>query len=249
MSTVQTIVGKFVWHENYSGDPESTRAFYNQLLGWETEVWKPGEADYAMIKVGEQTHGGFATAKGGRPSYWLGSVVVEDVDDTVQKAEAAGGGIAEAPADIPEIGRFAIISDPQGAVLSVYAPAGEAPNPEGTFVWDELHTSDPDAAVDFYGEVFGWTAQTMEMGEGGTYTLFKRAGDVDVAGATRAPEGAPSAWVPYLATEEVDGTAARAKELGATVIQEPTDIPGMGRFAIVQDPGGAILGLWKGTPS
>jgi uncharacterized protein len=246
MSTVQTLVGKFVWHENYSGDPDSTREFYKQLLGWETEVWKPGEADYAMIKVGEQAHGGIVKAPEGGSPGWLGSVLVEDVDETARKAEAAGGGIVAAPMDMPEVGRFAVISDPQGGVIAAYTPTGDPPNPEGTFVWDELATSDPDAAADFYNEIFGWTAQRADMGEGG-YTIFKRAGDADVGGASKASEGAPSAWIPYIATEDVDGTAARAKELGGTLIQEPTDIPDMGRFAIVTDPAGAVFGLWKGS--
>jgi predicted enzyme related to lactoylglutathione lyase len=248
MSTVQTIVGKFVWHEHYSNDPDSTTQFYNQLLGWETEVWKPGEADYAMIKAGDQMHGGIVKSPEGGSPGWLGSVLVEDVDETARKAEAAGGRIVAAPMDMPDIGRIAVIADPQGAVISAYGPIGEPPNPEGTFVWDELQTSDPDAAKDFYNEIFGWTAQAVDMGPGGTYTIFKRAGDTDVAGAARAPEGAPSAWVPYIATDDVDATTSRAKELGATIVQEPTDIPGMGRFSIVQDAAGATFGLWKGSP-
>jgi predicted enzyme related to lactoylglutathione lyase len=244
MSTVQTLVGKFVWHENYSNDPDTTRQFYNQLLGWETEVWKPGEFDYAMIKAGGDMHGGIVKAPEGGSPGWLGSVIVEDVDETARKAEAAGGQIVAAPMDVPEIGRIAVIADPQGAVIAAYAPAGDAPNPEGTFVWDELHTSDPDAAKDFYNEIFGWTSQDSEMGEM-TYTIFKRAGDTDVGGAMKAPQGAPTAWLPYIATDDVDATAARAKELGGTVIQEPTDIPNMGRFAIVTDPAGGVFGLWK----
>ena len=247
MSTVQTAVGKFVWHENYSSDPDSTREFYNQLLGWETEVWKPGEADYALIKAGDQMQGGIVKAPEGGSPGWLGSVLVEDVDETARKAEAAGGGIVSAPMDVPEIGRIAVISDPQGGVISAYSPEGEGPNPEGTFVWDELSTSDPEAAKDFYTEVFGWTAQTMDMG-GGTYTIFKRAGDIDVGGATKASEGTPTAWMPYIAAADLEATAERARELGGTVIQEPTDIPNMGRFAIVRDPAGGIFGLWKGSP-
>jgi uncharacterized protein len=247
MSTVQTVVGKFVWHENYSGDPDATRQFYNQLLGWETEAWKPGEADYAMIRSGDQVHGGIVQAPEGGSPGWLGSVLVEDVDETARKAEAAGGQIVAAPMDVPDIGRVAVLADPQGAVISAYAPAGDAPNPEGTFVWDELHTSDPAAAADFYTEVFGWTTQSMEMGEVGTYTIFKRAGDADVGGALTAPGGAPTQWVPYIATGDVDSTAARAKELGGTLIQEATDIPNMGRFALIQDPAGGTFGLWKGS--
>jgi predicted enzyme related to lactoylglutathione lyase len=246
MSTVQTLVGKFVWHENYSNDPGSAQNFYNQLFGWETEVWKPGEADYGMIKAGDEAHGGIVKSPEGGSPGWLASVLVEDVDETVTKAEAAGGQIVSAPTDVPEIGRIAVIADPQGAVISVYAPAGEAPNPEGTFVWDELATSDPDAAKDFYTEVFGWTAQPVDMGDG-SYTMFKRAGDIDVGGASKVQEGAPSAWVPYIATDDIDATASRAKELGGTVKHEPTDIPNMGRFAIIKDPAGGVFGLWKGS--
>jgi predicted enzyme related to lactoylglutathione lyase len=247
---VKTTVGKFVWHENVSNDRGKAAGFYKELLGWEIEVWKPGEMDYPMIKAGDQMHGGFGTAEGGAPSHWFGHVLVEDVDETARKAEAAGGKILAGPMDIPEIGRFAVIADPQGAVTSAFAPAGEAPNPEGTFVWDELMTTDVEGAKSFYGEVFGWTTREMEMGEEGTYTLFLRGGETETAGTMARPEGAeaPPHWVSYVGTSDVDGTAARAKELGGTVLVEAMDIPGnIGRFAIVQDPVGAVFGLFKGN--
>jgi predicted enzyme related to lactoylglutathione lyase len=194
-------------------------------------------------------HGGFMAAQGGAPSHWLGHVLVEDVDETVRRAEAAGGRILAGPMDIPEIGRFALIADPQGAVVSAYAAAGEAPVSEGVFVWDELMTSDPDAATSFYGEVFGWKSRGMDMGEMGTYTIFSRGEDDDVAGCMRIPQGvqAPPHWLPYIAADDVDAKAARAKELGATVFVEGTDIPNVGRFAVVQDPAGAVFGLFKPT--
>lgn len=250
MSTgVQTAVGKFVWHENHSPNVDQAKSFYTELLGWETETWKPGEMDYSMIKVGDQMHGGFWKAEGGTPPMWLGHVLVEDVDETARRAEGAGGRILEGPMDVPEVGRFALIADPQGAVVSAYAPQGEGGSGEGTFVWDELMTTDVEGAKSFYGEVFGWTAQDMEMGEMGTYTIFKRAGDADAGGCMPTPPGveAPPHWLPYVATSDVDATAARANELGGTVVQEPLDIPSVGRIAIVRDPAGAVFGLWKGT--
>lgn len=250
MSTdVQTAVGRFVWHENNSTDVAKAKDFYAKLFGWETEVWKPGEMDYPMIKVGDQMQGGFGTAQGPAPSHWLGHVLVEDVDETARKAEAAGAKIIAGPMEIPEVGRFAVIADPQGAVISAYSPAGEAPVPEGTFVWDELLTSDVDAAKDFYGEVFGWTGQAMDMGELGTYTIFKRAGDVDVGGAMMRPPDmqAPPHWLVYIATDDVDATVAKAKELGATAFMEGMDIPNVGRIAVLQDPVGAVFGIHKGS--
>src|SRR2546423_66943 len=98
----------------------------------------------------------------------------------------------------------------------------------GKFVWHENYSNDPDSARNFYNQLFGWKTQSQDMGEIGTYTIFKRAGDADVGGAIKAPEGAPTSWLPYIATDDVDGAAARTKELGGTVIQEATDIPNMG---------------------
>jgi uncharacterized protein len=245
---VRTAVGRFVWHENVSTDVESAKRFYTELLGWEIEVWKPGEMDYAMIKVGDQMHGGFMAAQGGAPSQWLGHVLVDDVDAAAERAKAAGGNVVHGPMDIPEVGRFAVLADPQGAVLSTFAPEGEAPISEGVFVWDELTTSDTDAAIAFYGEVLGWTGRGMDMGEMGTYTIFERGGeDGDVAGCMKTPPGmeAPPHWLVYIGVDDVDATAARAKELGATVFHEATDIPDVGRFAIVQDPAGAVFGLFR----
>ena len=251
MSTtgVQTAVGRFVWHDHASTDVEQAKRFYAELLGWQIEVWKPGEMDYPMITSGGQMHGGFGPAQGGAPPHWLGHVLVEDVDDTVTRAEAAGGKIVAPPMDIPEVGRMAVIADPQGAVISAFTPLTEAPSSEGTFVWDELLTTDVAGAKSFYTELFGWTTADMDMGGMGTYTLFKRTGDIDTAGCMRKPEEVPGPayWLTYLGTDDVDGTVEKAKGLGATVHVPATDIPNVGRFAVLSDPTGAAFGLFKGT--
>jgi uncharacterized protein len=248
MSTgVQTLIGKFVWHDNNATDTTRAIDFYTSLLGWETELWKSGETEYPMIKAGGQSHGGFGPTQGGAPSHWLGHVLVEDVDETVNRVSAAGGNVLAEPFDIPDVGRIAVFADPQGAVVSAYAPSGDPPASEGTFVWDELVTSDLDAAKRFYGEVFGWTARDTDMGpEGSTYVIFQRGGDVDTAGALTLPDPAPpSHWMPYVAAADVDATAARVPELGGTVIREPFDVPEVGRLAILADPNGAVFGLFK----
>ena len=246
MSTqVTTALGKFVWHEQASSDP-ATAEFYKQLLGWEYEVFKPGEVDYAMISSGGQMHGGFPPVPEGTPSHWVGSVQVESADDTVEKAKAAGGSVVVEPMDIPDIGRYAVITDPQGAALAVFQPAGEGTFGDGVFVWDELATSDVEAAKSFYREVFGWTTADMDMGGGFTYTLFKRAGgEADAGGAMPLGDIPAPRWMPYIAPDDIDATAAKAKQLGATILREPWDIEGVGRLAIVQDPTGAVFGLIK----
>ena len=247
MSTeLKTAVGRFVWHDHQSDDPARAQEFYSSLFGWTTEIWKSGEIDYPMIVANGQMHGGFGPAQGGSPAHWLGHVLVEDVDEAARRAEAAGGALLGEAMDIPDVGRIAVIRDPQGAVFSTFRPAGDAPASEGAFVWDELQTRDIEAAKSFYTEVVGWTTSDMDMGDAGVYTLF-RSGDSDRAGAMTQAGGmqAPPYWLTYVGTDDVDATAARAKELGATVFVEATDIPNVGRFAVLADPAGAVFGLFR----
>ena len=249
MSTVATTVGKFVWHEQVSGDPKQAKGFYTPLFGWGTETFKPGEFDYEMIAVGGRTYGGFGKAmEGAPPPHWLGHVRVESVDETVEKAKNAGGKLAAGPFDMEEVGRMAIIGDPQGAYLGAFQPEGDMPEAEGVFVWDELGTHDVDAAQRFYEDVFGWT--TSDMGEEyGGYRIFNR-GETGIAGVMKMPdESLPPMWQPYVAVEDVDATAAKAAELGGSALMEPMDVPKVGRLAVLRDGQGAVFGIIKPEPS
>jgi uncharacterized protein len=250
MSTrVQTAVGRFVWHDHMSADPAKARDFYSKLLGWEVEVWKPGEMDYPMITVNGETHGGFGPAQGGAPSHWLGHVLVESADEAAQRAQDAGGTVLAEPMDIPEVGRMVVIRDPQGAVFSAFTPVGEPPPSQGVFLWDEVLTTDPEAAKEFYGKVVGWTAEDMDMGDI-VYTIFS-SGETQRAGCTRLPADAewPPYWQTHLASTDVDRDASKAEELGATKLMGPTDIPTVGRVAVFTDPTGAPFGLYKPSES
>jgi len=252
VSTVATRVGTFVWHEQVSSDPAKAEEFYTQLFGWGTEVFKPGEIDYKMISSGGQSHGGFSTAmEGAPPPHWLGHVRVEDVDETVEKATNASGKLVAGPFDMSEVGRMAIIVDPQGAFLGIYQPAGDGGESEGVFVWDELGTTDADAAQRFYEEVFDWTTTDMGSDFGG-YRIFDRAQGTGQghAGLMQNQDLAiPSMWVPYVGVEDVDGTVAKAQELGGSVLVEAMDVPTVGRFAVIKDPQGAVLGVIKPEPA
>lgn len=248
MGTVETKVGHFVWHENQGTDVEAAKSFYAKLLGWEYEIFKPGEMDYTMITSGGAMHGGFWPAPPeGAPSAWIGHVYVEDCDAAAEKAKSLGGTILHDPMDIPDVGRFALLQDPQGAVISAYTfAAADATVGEGVFVWDELSSPDVDASKRFYGEVFGWTSEDRDMGGGMVYTTFHR-GEAQVAGLFKQdPEmTGPAAWHPYLGTTDVDASATKAGELGATQLVPATDIPEVGRFAMLLDPNGAMFGLFK----
>jgi predicted enzyme related to lactoylglutathione lyase len=249
MSTVAATIGKFVWHEQVSSDPKEAQEFYTQLFGWSTEVFKPGEADYAMISAAGQSHGGFGKAmEGAPPPHWLGHVRVEKLEDTIEKAKGAGGKLAAGPFEMGEVGRMAIIADPQGAYVSAYEPAGDSPAPEGVFVWDELGTTDVDGAQRFYETVFGWTTTDMGPDYGG-YRVFNR-GEIGIAGVMALPDGsATPGWQPYVAVDDPNATTAKATELGGSVLAEPMDVPNVGRVAVLSDPRGATFGIIKPMPA
>jgi predicted enzyme related to lactoylglutathione lyase len=244
MSTgVQTQVGQFIWHDLITTDLEQAKRFYSELLGWEIETWKPGEVDYPMIKANGQEHGGFGPLEGDGASHWIGHVFVENLDQAVAAAQREGGRLHGEPGGHPDVGSWATIVDPQGAQISAFKPNYDSPAPAGVFLWDELHAQDVDGAKSFYGSVFGWTPEDMDMGEAGNCTLFKKADGESAAGLYQ-PSG-PTQWVPYLAADDVDATFAKARELGAQTFLEPAEVETVGRFAVLADPTGATFGLFK----
>ncbi|MHC4930814.1 MAG: VOC family protein [Planctomycetota bacterium] len=251
------MTGRIVWHDLMSTDPEASEKFYTELFGWTFKLVDIGDSgqQYRMIHVGEQGIGGIEGLQEGHgvPSHWLAYTEVESVDDAARRAKASGGSTVVPPTDIPSVGRFSVLSDPQGACIaafhsnSEYPPAPEGPPAAGTFCWEELLTSDPDDARRFYGEIFGWSTREMDMGEAGTYTLFDCAGK-EIAGAMKMPAAAaaPPNWLAYVAVESVDATHAKAESLGATTFVAPRDIPNVGRFAVLADPTGAAFAIFQG---
>jgi uncharacterized protein len=247
MSTGTTTIGKFVWHEQVSGDPKQAQDFYVELFGWGTESFNAQGMDYTMISSGGQSHGGFGTAmEGAPPPHWLSHVRVELLEDTIEKATNAGGSVAAGPFEMGDVGRMVIIADPQGAYLSAYQSQNDT-MAEGVFVWDELATTDADAAQRFYEAVFGWT--TADMGEEyGGYRIFN-VGETGIAGLMAVPDPSiPPHWQPYVAVEDPDATSAKAVELGGKVLLEPMDVPNVGRIGVLSDPQGAVFGIIKPQP-
>ena len=179
--------GRFVWYELLTTDSDAARDFYTKVVGWGTTIWKNDANDYVMWTVGEQPIGGVmklpeeALAQGARP-LWLPYVQVPDVDASNDQAVGLGAKSLVAPTDIPTIGRFAMLADPQGATFAIFKPEGDTPGPDGPtkpgqFSWHELATTDYEAALGFYSELFGWTkVESMDMGEAGIYQVYGRGG-------------------------------------------------------------------------
>lgn len=256
MSKTSNTSGRIVWHELVTPDPKATLGFYGELLGWTSSEMDMGPAGKYTIFTsnGTDVAGAIAPPPGAKvPPSWLAYSAVDDVDAAVRIATANGGKLMAPATDIPNVGRFAVVVDPQGAVLAPFK-AKEAkaelagPPAVGTFCWDELHTSDPQAAATFYSAIYGYAVQERDMGPMGTYRILKR-GDRQAAGVMKAPmPGQPSAWLSYVAVDDVDAKAKRAQQLGGKLVVPPSDIPQIGRFAVVTDAQGATFALFKASP-
>lgn len=121
-------------------------------------------------------------------------------------------------------------------------------NTPNTFGWNEIITKDKKVSVEFYTKLFGWTAESMDLPNGMSYTFFK-LGDRPAAGLMVPPDDAENVqetWMSYVQVEDLDASVARAKELGADICVERVDLP-MGSFAVIRDPRGASLAFWKGN--
>jgi len=250
--------GVWCWHDMMTKDPDASVAFYTALFGWEVRDVPMGPMTYKMIHAAGRGIGGFVPLEGAPdevPSHWIGYVTTEDVDAHCERANANGGNTCVPPMDIPGVGRFAVVTDPGGAVYSPFKGASdewqppENPMAEGLICWNELMTNDIAGAKRFYGETVGWTWHEKDMGEMGTYYMPVSDGQ-ERGGMMANPAGveAPSHWLPYMAVDDVDAAFAKAQGLGATVFVPPQDIPGVGRFAVLADPvGAACFALYAST--
>jgi len=251
------VAGNFCWTEVFVDDPARAKAFYGELFGWEArEMPMPGGA-YSMLHIGGKLVAGAGKLppeekKAGAGPHWLSHVYVTNCNDATNKAKALGAKVLQAPTHVGP-GTMAVVQDPTGGVLALWHTRESM----GTFLWgetnslcwNELVTTDADAATKFYVGLFGWITESWPMGDF-TYTVLKN-GDVPVAGLMPQPKemkGAPSAWTAYFAVSDCDASTKRAEKLGGKVCMGPLDIPNVGRFSILADPEGATFAIIKNVP-
>jgi len=245
--------GRFVWFDLMTPDTEGAKAFYGALINWTTTKWSSG--DYEMWTAGKEQVGGLmALPEAGAPPHWLGYVASEDVDAAVKRVEQLGGKVHRPPSDIPEVGRFAVVADPQGAVFALFKSSTPQAVPEmrkpGHVGWAELNTTDWKSAWRFYSELLGWKkVSSMDMGPGvGEYFMFGDGGEPPMLGgmsdAAKAMN-APPHWLFYFNVKSVDAAAARIPSLGGKVLNGPMDVPGGDRIAQGQDPRGAMFAIYS----
>jgi uncharacterized protein len=244
------IRGRFVWHELMTTDPQAAGAFYSKVLPWKTQA--SGMPDYTLWVAGKTQTGGLmaqpeSARQSGAPPSWLVYIGTPDVDGTAAAAQRLGGKVLKAPTDIPTVGRYAVLADPQGAAFAVFTPGASPSGGAGgssDFSWHELATSDQQGALAFYSELFGWSrGPAHDMGPGGIYQLLEHGG-AQVGGVYKLMDTSkPPHWLTYIRVASADRAAAAAKAAGGQITQGPIDVPGGSRVAHILDPQGGAFAV------
>ena len=231
-------LGSFVWYELMTTDAAAAETFYKSVIGWKAQDAGYPDFRYTLLSAGASQVAGLMTLPreacdaGAKPG-WMGYVAVDDVDDFAARFMEAGGTVHRAPADIPGVGRFAVVADPQGAVIALFKGTGTSPpasaNTPGCPAWRELYAADGTAAFAFYSGMFGWT---------------KGAGGEPSGGIMTKPPNIPAPfWTYYFQVDIIAAAAARITAAGGTIINGPMEVPGGSWIVQALDPQGAMFAL------
>ncbi len=245
--------GHFVWYELMTADPSAAKAFYGAVAGWSvTDVPMPG-MNYTILSAGPTRIGGLMgiaqdPEHAGIKPFWSAYIAVDDVDAAAGKVERLGGSVCRAPADIPDVGRFAVVADPQGAVFNLFKalqPAEPAASMlPGRFNWHELNCRNWRAAFDFYSALFGWhKGDSVDLGNENFYQLFTIDGTA-AGGMFDSPAAQLRCfWLLYIGVENIDAAAERVAHSGGRILNGPLQVPGGTWILQATDPQGAVFAL------
>lgn len=242
--------GTFCFADLGTDDRDAAASFYGGLFGWRAEG---SQGAYTMFTLEGKPVAGMFQAPEDCPSSWLSYISVEDADAVAARARELGASVPLEPravSDEAEIGRSGLLKDPQGAAVALWEPglhvgAGLV-NDVGAMVWNQLAASDVEAAKGFYAELFGWTTEPVEDGQGEYWNWRNRDGWLN-GGVTALPtEDTPPHWEVWFTVEDAAGAVARAQELGGTEAVPVAPSPPGGDVAVVQDPTGAAFVLFAG---
>lgn len=243
-----------MWYDLMTTDQQAAVSFYNHVIGWGTRRFGEDDPPYLMWTLGETPIGGVMeideASMGAMPPSWTAYVTVPDIDDAADRIQELGGKILSGPMEVPEVGRVAVASDPQGAAFAIFTPDDYVPGHDGTpkpgeFSWHELATTDPDAAFDFYADLFGWEKTSdFDMGDMGLYQMYGQEGR-EYGGMFEKPDDMPGPpfWLYYAHVSDLDAAVQAVTEHGGQVLNGPMEVPGGDRVATCADPQGAVFAL------
>jgi uncharacterized protein len=247
--------GDFIWYELLTRDAEAAARFYAAVIGWQNQAAEGSDRGYRIFSMDGTDVGGFmslppgAESAGMRPM-WLGYIAVENVDATASDIVQAGGAQHMPPTDIPGVGRFAMLADPQSVMFYVMRGVTDGTSTAfdqskfGHCNWNELSTGDPAAALAFYKARFGWEkGDAMPMGEMGDYQFITHGDQTIGAVMRRTPDGPPPAWTFYFGVADIDSAAQTVSGNGGTIHYGPAEVPGGVFIIVASDPQGALFGL------
>lgn len=240
----------FVWYELCTNDLEGAKAFYGKLFGWTTTPFGgEGAPEYQILEMAGKGVGGMMPLPEGMPRpFWLGYVGVADADAAIDQATKAGADVHRVM-DIPEVGKIALVSDPQGvgyAFIQGYSDRKSEAFDQakaGHGNWHELYSPDPHAGFDYYAGQYGWTkGRTMPMGEMGDYQLFQADG-VDIGGMMRVQGPMQPTWLFYFGVPDIDAAVETINANGGAVLHGPMEVPGGAWIVQLTDPQGAMVAV------
>jgi uncharacterized protein len=247
--------GEFCWVDLAVPDPQAVAPYYKELMGWNWEQGDPQFGGYGMFTLDGKTVAGLGpTMADDQPPAWSSYISVEDADDTARAIREAGGTVVMDPMDVADAGRMAVCQDPQGAFFGLWQPGltygAQQVNEIGNWTWNQLATTDVEAAERFYNAVFGWSLATPELApEEAAYFNWKVEGqrwDEGIGGAMpiegNLPDGTPPVWIVHLSVPSAEGAMETTKEAGGRVLTDVIEIP-VGRLAAVMDPQGAFFSI------
>ena len=253
--------GDFIWYELMTPDAEGAKAFYDAVVGWNISEGAPEFGGYRMIGRSDGGNAGGVLPltdemqqHGARPT-WLGYVSVADVDQAVAAIEQAGGKGLMPAFDIPNVGRIALVADPQGApfyVMRATPPEPKAqsdafsPSAEQRVGWNELSTTDPVSARKFYTGQFGWGSdEFIDMGELGEYRFLEQDG-TRIGALCGVMQGQQPKWRFYFRVPSIAKAKDTAEQKGGTIHMGPHQVPTGDYIVIGSDPQGAEFALVGG---
>lgn len=243
------------WADVMATDVRASGRFYAAVFGWQVPEPEEQWGDYVTAEAGGQLVAGIGPVQPGAPAAWTLYLATDDVEGTVARAAERGGSVIGPVTDVGPLGRMAIVADPAGAVFGLWQAGtmigASLVNEPGGLVWEDLRSTDPEAARSFYGALFGYEYELLEMA-GPDYATFRLPAEPHVLGGMGGlmglPDGTPSHWLVTFQVADADAAVAAAEAAGGTVVEPATDTP-FGRMACLADPDGATFMVMTTDPA